>query len=281
MLFKSKKLEKKFRKEGYIIIPDFLTNNDIFQLTTLYNSLEIEHLDEIYTNIKDRDTVLNEKIDSFLKTVFQPSLEHYFSNYNAGGGVFIVKGTGEKSESTLHQDWNIVDEKKYLSCCVWCPLVDVDESNGCLQIIPKSNNWFNSIRSSNIRPLFINFNKVDKQLLSVPVKKGSAVVFAHNVFHGSKPNYTEIIRPVATVSVISKDATQIHYLKNEDKIDIVSADKKFFLTEVKKIHEGQKPDVTIIDQIDYKEEYSLSNDNFIKTLKKNTSFLNRILGIKL
>lgn len=281
MLFKSKKIEKKFRKEGFIIIPDFLTNNDIIQLTTLYNSLQIEHLDEIYTNIKDRDTVLNEKIDSFLKTVFQPSLEHYFSNYNAGGGVFIVKGTGEKSESTLHQDWNIVDEKKHLSCCVWCPLVDVDESNGCLQIIPKSNNWFNSIRSLNIRPLFINFNKVDKQLFSVPVKKGSAVVFAHNVFHGSKPNYTEIIRPVATVSVISKDATQIHYLKNEDKIDIISADKKFFLTEVKKIHEGQKPDVTIIDQIDYKDEYSLSNDNFMKTLKKNTSFLNWILNIKL
>lgn len=281
MLFKSKKIEQKFRKKGYIIIPDFLNNNDIDQLTTLYNSLQIEHLEGIYTNIKDRDTVLNEKIDSFLKTVFQPSLEHYFSNFNAGGGVFIVKGTGEKSESTLHQDWNIVDEKKYLSCCVWCPLVDVDESNGCLQIIPKSNNWFNSIRSSNIRPLFINFNKVDKQLLSVPVKKGSAVVFSHNVFHGSKPNYTEIIRPVATVSVISKDATQIHYLKNEDKIDIISADKKFFLTEVKKIHEGQKPDVTIIDQIDYKDEYSLSNDNFVKTLKKNTSFLNRILGIKL
>lgn len=281
MLFKSEKLEKKFRKDGYVIIPHFLKSNDIMQLTKLYNSLKIEHLDEIYTNIKDRDTVLNEKIDSFLKTVFQPSLEHYFSNYHAGGGVFIVKGTGEKSESTLHQDWNIVDEKKYLSCCVWCPLVDVDESNGCLQIIPKSNNWFNSIRSSNIRPLFVNFNEVEKQLLSVPVKKGSAVVFAHNVFHGSKPNYTEVIRPVATVSVISKAATQIHYLKNEDKIDIVSADKKFFLTEVKKIHEGQKPDVTIIDQIDYKEEYRLSNDNFIKTLKKNTSFINRIFGVKL
>jgi hypothetical protein len=281
MLFKSKNIEKTFRKQGYIIIPDFLNNNDIDQLTTLYNSLQIEHLEGIYTNIKDRDVVLNEKIDLFLKAIFQPSLERHFTNFSADGGVFIIKGTGEKSESTLHQDWNIVDEKKYISCCVWCPLVDVDESNGCLQIIPKSNNWFNSIRSLNMSPLFMGFNKVNKQLLSVPVKKGNAVVFAHNVFHGSKPNYTNVIRPVATVSVISKDATPVHYLKNEDKIDIISADKKFYQNEVKKIYAGLKPDVTIIEQIDFKEEYSISEDYFFKTLKKNTSFLNRILGIKL
>jgi hypothetical protein len=281
MLFKSKNIEKTFRKQGYIIIPDFLNNNDIDQLTTLYNSLQIEHLEGIYTNIKDRDVVLNEKIDLFLKAIFQPSLERHFTNFSADGGVFIIKGTGEKSESTLHQDWNIVNEKKYISCCVWCPLVDVDESNGCLQIIPKSNNWFNSIRSLNMSPLFMGFNKVNKQLLSVPVKKGNAVVFAHNVFHGSKPNYTNVIRPVATVSVISKDATPVHYLKNEDKIDVISADKKFYQNEVKKIYAGLKPDVTIIEQIDFKEEYSISEDYFFKTLKKNTSFLNRILGIKL
>jgi hypothetical protein len=281
MLFKSKNIEETFRKQGYIIIPDFLTDDDINQLTTLYNSLQIEHLEGIYTNIKDRDVALNEKIDLFLKAIFQPSLERNFNNFSADGGVFIIKGTGEKSESTLHQDWNVVDEKKHISCCVWCPLVDVDESNGCLQIIPKSNNWFNSIRSLNMSPLFVNFNQVNKKTLSVPVKKGSAVVFAHNVFHGSKPNYTNVIRPVATVSIISKEATPIHYLKNGDQIDIISADKNFYQNEVKKIYAGDKPEVTLIDQIDFKEEYSISADSFFKTLKKNTSLLNRIFGLKI
>lgn len=280
MLFKSKNIEKTFRKQGYIIIPDFLNIDDINKLTTLYNSLQIEKLEGIYTNIKDRDVALNEKIDLFLKTIFQPSLERHFNNFIADGGVFIIKGTGEKSESTLHQDWNIVDEKKYISCCVWCPLVDVDESNGCLQIIPKSNNWFHSIRSLNISPLFVNFDKVKNKTLSIPVYKGSAVVFAHNVFHGSKPNYTNIIRPVATVSVISKKATPVHYLKNGAKIDIISADKKFYQNEVKKIYAGIEPDVTIIDQIDFKNEFCITNDYFLKTLKKNTSFFTRIFNIK-
>lgn len=268
MLFKSKKTEELFRKNGFIIIPDFLSDENIEKLTSLYNSLNIENLEEIYTNIKDRDLELNEKIDQFLKGIFQPSLEQHFANFIPDGGVFIVKGTGEKSESSLHQDWNVIDEEKYLSCCVWCPLVDVNESNGCLQIIPKSNNWFKSIRSSNIRPLFLDFKAVKKELISVPVKKGTAVVFAHNVFHGSKPNYTSTLRPVATVSVISKEATPIHYLKNGDKIDVITADKNFYQKEVKKIFAGIKPEINILEQIDFKEQYIISEENFMKTLKK-------------
>lgn len=281
MLFKAKKIEESFRKNGFVIIPDFLSNKDIEKLTSLYDSLNIENLEEIYTNIKDRDLELNEKIDSFLKAVFQPSLEQYFADFIPDGGVFIVKGTGEKSESTLHQDWNVIDEEKYLSCCVWCPLVDVNELNGCLQIIPKSNNWFKSIRSSNIRPLFLDFKTVKKELISVPVKKGAAVIFAHNVFHGSKPNYTSTLRPVATVSVISKDATPIHYLKNGDKIDVVTADKNFYQNEIKKIYAGIRPEVNILNQIDFSEKYILSEEKFMKAFKKNTSLLNKLLGRKL
>lgn len=281
MLFKSKNIEKTFRKQGYIIISEFLSSQDISQLNSLYHSLNIENLEGIYTNIKDRDIEQNEEIDRVLKAIFQPSLEKHFSNFTADGGVFIIKGTGEKSESTLHQDWNIIDEKKYISCCVWCPLVDVDESNGCLQIIPKSNNWFHSIRSLNISPLFVNFKNVEKELVAVPVKKGSAVLFAHNVFHGSKPNFTDNLRPVATVSIIPKKAPPIHYLKNKDKIDIIAADKNFYQNEVKKIYAGLKPNVQLIDQIEFKEEYLISNENFMKTLKKNTSLLNQLFRIKI
>ncbi len=278
MLFQSQDLEKSFRKNGYVIIPDFLTDDDIEKLLSLYDSLGIKDLLGLYTNIKDRDLNLNEKIDLFLKDIFYPSLEKHFSDYSADGGVFIVKGTGKNSESSLHQDWNIIDEEKHISCCVWCPLVDVDESNGCLQIIPQSNNWFKSIRSLNISPLFLNFQEVQKQLVSVPVKKGAAVIFAHNVFHGSKPNYGNTNRPVATVSVIPKMAPPIHYLKNGERIDIVAADKNFYQNEVKKIYEGLKPEVQLLDQIEFKDEYVIDHEKFMKTLKRNSSFIRRIFS---
>lgn len=281
MLFKSKKTEELFRKNGFITIPNFLNEEEIEKLVSLYSTLKIENLEEIYTNIKDRDLELNEKIDVYLKALFQPSLDKYFADFIPSGGVFIVKGTGEKSESSLHQDWNVIDEEKYLSCCVWCPLVDVDESNGCLQIIPTSNNWFKSIRSSNIRTLFVDFKNVKKQLVAVPVKKGTAVVFAHNVFHGSKPNFTEVIRPVASLSLISKDATPIHYLKNNDTIDIISADKKFYQNEVKKIFEGIKPDVQVLNSIVFKEEYVLSKESFMNTFNKKSNFFGSLFSFKL
>lgn len=281
MLFKSKKLERKFRQNGYVVIADFLPQSTIDGILELYESLKLDKLEGIYTNIKDKDLELNEQIDHYLKNAFHPFLERYFHNFFVDGGVFIVKGTGEKSESTLHQDWNIIDEREYISCCVWCPLVDVDESNGCLQIIPESNNWFKSIRSLNIAPLFVDFKKVKKHTLAIPIKKGSAIIFAHNVFHGSKPNYTNILRPVATVSIIPKNARPIHYLKNRDKINIIKADKLFYQNEVKKIYAGIEPDVTVIDQIDYQDGYVISNEKFMKTLNKNTNIFKRIFRINL
>jgi ectoine hydroxylase-related dioxygenase (phytanoyl-CoA dioxygenase family) len=276
MLFKLEKQNKQFKKNGYVVIKNFFNSEEVNQINELYKTLNINNLDEIYTNLKDRNPEINLEIDLFLKNMYTPKLEKYFKNYSIGGGAFLIKGIGEASVSSLHQDWNVVDESKSYSMGVWCPLVDVNENNGCLQIVPGSHSWFNKLRSFNMPSICINFDDVKSILKPVISEKGDAVIFAHNVFHGSKPNYTQQIRPVASVSVISKDAPLIHYFRTGETIKIIKAET-FFNYKVKELMAGKEIDLEIIDEIDFKEEYNLTEIEFMAKYNSKHKFINKLM----
>lgn len=79
---------------------------------------------------------------------------------------------------------------------VWIPLVDVDEVNGCLYVIPGSNHWelFDSARDElqNMR----SFEDVEARGIpvAVPMKAGDILLFSNMTFHGSKVNRSDAVR---------------------------------------------------------------------------------------
>ena len=146
MIFLHKSHEEQYNKDGFIIIEDFIDTNTVNEISDFYDTFHFEKKDTLNTNIKFCSNDENIKISEFLKEKFEPSIKNNFSEYQLGGGVFIMKGTGNESVSTLHQDCNVVDEKKFTSLAIWCPLIDVDEHNGCLQVLPGSHQWFDTIR---------------------------------------------------------------------------------------------------------------------------------------
>lgn len=274
MIFKDTRKEVQFEKEGFTLLPNFLNTNQLAEIDKLYVELGIESLHEIYSNVKDKDTEFNEKIDQTLIQIYKPSLDQNFVNYKPGGGAFLIKGTGEKSVSSLHQDWNVVDESKYQSMCVFCPLIDVDEKNGCIQIVKGTHKWFKSLRSINMPSLFVDFEDVKDLLVAVPAKRGDAIVFAHNVFHGSLPNFTNQIRPAASVSVVSVESELIHYYRQNEKIDLVDA-SRFFNESVHQIMQNKPQELTTLKTIDYKSNYNLNHQEFRKKYKQKTSLFHK------
>lgn len=277
MIFKNALHQKQFSENGFCVFDNFLNEQELAQVDALYEKLNLKELHEIYSNIKDRDESVNTEIDATLVSIFKPSLDLYFKDYRTGGGAFLVKGTGESSVSSLHQDWNVVDESKYVSMGVWCPLVDVDEKNGCLQVVKGSNNWFNTLRSINMPSICVDFEKVESKLVSIPAKRGTAVVFAHNVFHGSMPNYTGEIRPAASVSVMNKEAGIIHYYKNNDKINILNAET-FFNDTVNLLLKGENPGLKLIGEMDFEDRYNVTHDEFYKIYKRKSGLFAKLFG---
>ena len=106
-------------------------------------------------------------------------------------------------ESTLtsfpwHQDsqyYGAITEHLHI-ITAWVPLVDTDEQNGCLWIIPGSQRWglLKGARGAdqNIR----TFEDVERRGTPVPVpmKRGDALIFSNLTFHASNLNLTKKVR---------------------------------------------------------------------------------------
>jgi len=277
MIFQNQDLVAKFNRDGFCIIPNFLEPKQLTKIDEIYTELGLEKLSEIYSNIKDRDSKTNKRIDDALVEIYYPSLQKHFINFRTGGGAFLIKGTGESSVSSLHQDWNVVDETKYESMCVWCPLIDVDEHNGCIQIVSGTHKWFNSLRSINIPSVFLNFEDVKEKLVPVPAKRGDAVIFAHSVFHGSLPNFSNEIRPAASVSILSKDASIIHYYKVDNEIHILDAEN-FFNDTAHKLFQNEKASLQVIQKINYDEEKIITQKTFKKMYSRKINSINKFFN---
>ncbi len=271
ILFINPSQQTTFDTKGFCVLDNFLAEEQLERIDQLYQQLNIQELKEIYSNIKDQETALNELVDKTLVEIYQPSLNKVFKEYRTGGGAFLVKGTGESSVSSLHQDWNVVDENIYQSACVWCPLIDVDETNGCIQVVEGTHKWFDSLRSINMPSVYINFADVTKLLRAIPMKRGAAVVFAHNIFHGSLPNQTNTIRPAASVSVLSAKANLVHYYKADDEIDVLSAEH-FFNDTAHKLFENANglPSLKVLKRIPYKADSQVTYAGFMKKYRQKT-----------
>lgn len=282
MKFRDAHQEEQFSEKGFVSFP-LLNEAEVQELYELYNWLKLEDPHAIYTNIQDRSREDNKVIENKIFEVVGNKLDSILENHYIDGGTFLIKGTGEKSSSTMHQDWRVVDEDRYRSMSIWIPLIDVDENNGCLQVVPGSHKWESTIRSMNIPSLYVDFEDIEDHLVSIPLKAGHAAAHHHSLFHGSKPNYTNQIRPAVVLGIISADTDSIHYLANENgEIDIVRADEEFYHKAVKAMYERRKPDLEVLQTIPFKDTYTLTEERFMsflksKETKKGFSFF-RFLG---
>ena len=79
---------------------------------------------------------------------------------------------------------------------VWIPLVDVDEVNGCLYLIPGSNSWelVGSKRDNNQNMRSFEDVEARGTPMPLPMKLGDILLFSNMTFHGSKVNRSAEVR---------------------------------------------------------------------------------------
>lgn len=271
MVFKKLKNSIAYELNGYFIIKNFLDDSQLKTLTAYHNQLNLFADTRVssygvYTNnAKDINPETNKQIDSYIKSTCLSSLNQHFKKYKIGGGIFLLKGVGEKIVP-MHQDWNMVDESLFTSFAVWCPLVDVDANNGCIHVIPGSHKWFNNIRTSNIDSVFMPLDRVKESLVSIPLQKGDAIVFAHNLFHGSYPNHSNSTRPTICLSVFSENAKQVHFHRDGNVVNLIDSTAGYY---VDKLNSEEPKTNLVISSKPYIDEFLLSEDRFWKKYNKS------------
>ncbi len=97
-----------------------------------------------------------------------------------------------------HQDSQYygADSQHALIVTVWIPLVDVDERNGCLQVMPGSQTW-GLLHGKRGADMNMRTNRdIDSMGTAVPLpmRKGDVFLFSNLTFHKSTLNLTDAVR---------------------------------------------------------------------------------------
>jgi hypothetical protein len=208
-------LNRRFLDDGYVVVP-FLDTAAVAQVLEGFERLRPERLEPLHRAQLHNDVEYRKGVHRLIRDAFDPRMEILMNEYRAVIATFIVKEPQEvRSELPMHADTSFVDESKFMSANIWCPLVDTTRKNGCLRVIPGSEHHFFPIRVFSCRQGVVNhpFNDVmplmKNYIEEIEVPAGHAVVYNARLIHGSGPNMSGT-RRVAVVCVNTPKEAPIH-----------------------------------------------------------------------
>lgn len=221
--------QDELENNGYVIIP-LLDTSQVNELLILFENVRKDSgiNSEFYTSIWSDNRDHRRQVDEGLKKVLFPALQKFMHDIQPVFANFMIKAPGENSSLNPHQDWSFVDEPKYESLTAWIPLVDVDHSNGNLQVVPGSHRDLQNY----IRPRFGNYpferSEASARLVGVPMKAGEALIINSRLIHASPPNQGDKVRIAVSLVVAPQQASLKHWLLQESSVKEFTVDQSFF-----------------------------------------------------
>lgn len=216
-------IKEELKNKGYSIAKiesDFLKKLTlIFEQNHSFN----EDVGSMFYSVYSQNIHYRRKINIEIDNILKPFYDNLFNNYKTVLNSFIVKTPGKGSEFQPHQDSTGLDETIYSPLSIWIPLDDVNESNGCIFLIPKSHHLAPIYRGISMKPNFESIkNEIREFFVPIPLKKGEILIFDNRLIHTSSENISGKDRIVVMSGIFPKEARLIScYLdKKNNEIEI-------------------------------------------------------------
>lgn len=245
-ILKDDKLEAELTEKGYVIVP-FFDQAEIERLTRYFHEKLCDDPNRIYALSHSEDVDMKYRTNQWIMDNYREKVGHYFHNSRILGGTYVAKPPGGKGLIHPHQDWTLVDERRFRSCNVWVPLIDTNEKNGAIRTLNGYHNTFMSFRGPTLPNLVEGVREhiweVSEQ---INMKAGHAYLYDHRLIHCSNHNFSDDWRIATACAVTSEDA-----------------DLRFYY------HHKDKPNGQCVEEFEGSGDFLLSNDRFDhpKTLK--------------
>jgi len=216
-VFRDPALEQQFTREGYVVIP-MLDADEIATLRRLYQAPDQAESGSFYTTYKLRDGAMRRHIADVMSPLLKPHIERLMpGSMTRSHGIMVKPPVADPQPVPLHQDFTSVDLEKHRALQLWIPLIDVDESNGCLKLVAGSHSLAPHISAMLLNPS--PYRKVREILdadatTTVPVKAGTAVLFDQRMLHGSTPNISGLTRVSVGALIIPADVKQLLFVED-------------------------------------------------------------------
>lgn len=219
-IFADADVEARFRRDGYVVQP-LLSVEEIKALYDLHQSTTPNVPSDYYATPLSSDALYRETIRQGVNAILLSRLRFLMPNYYPCLSSYVVKrGNSSQGRVPLHQDYSMVDFDQHTAVHIWCPLIDVDETNGCLKAVAGSHKFFNHIVAVSGNPApYDPLRKLleEEYTVSVPMPAGSAFIFDQRLLHCSDENHTDTLRIAVGGIMIPKECAPLLYIWDKDK----------------------------------------------------------------
>jgi ectoine hydroxylase-related dioxygenase (phytanoyl-CoA dioxygenase family) len=215
--FKDWKLETQMTELGYAAISGFLCDDEINVLIELYQKyhVKINGQQGFWFSVSHLDKQSAGEFNQLVTQMMLPKVEAYFEDAYIPLVTLLDKYPSDASQMDPHRDGSVLDETQYGHLNMWIPLVDTNESNGALFVLPRSHKYFNEVAPIGIQWPYSGYsNLICQHVTTLYSKKGDLLIYDQSLIHGSWKNSSDAHRPVVHFGVAHKD-TQFLYYKVE------------------------------------------------------------------
>ncbi len=224
-----KQLDEQLLKDGYVVVP-FLDEKRVKELFEFFYAHHANEIPGFYATAHSIDIPFRKKMNEQIKTVFEEPIKTFFNNCKPLGGSYVVKSKSQEERLHPHQDWNIVNENEFRSFNIWVPLVDLNEENGAIRVVPGSHLWVNNFRGPNIPDYFSNYNEtIWQHMQTLNMNAGEALIYDHRLFHSSFANKTDNLRIATVFGIIPDEAQMFYYFGKGEAVDVYESNVNFFM----------------------------------------------------
>lgn len=212
-IFRDPAHQEHFERDGYVVI-DLTSEGVVREIARQFYDIHQSVPAGFSSGATIADQSIKDKLFAYMDAALKPDMDRAFIDYKKLGSTFLCKAPGENGKVNVHQDWTVVDEKRYASATVWIPTHAVDARNGALRVLPGSHLFFDKYRNNNIPISYRGSEEILwDNMFTVPMHPGQAFVLNHAVLHASPPNVTDKERLVIAYGITSAEAVLSFYYK--------------------------------------------------------------------
>lgn len=170
-----------------------------------------------HSSNESTDHAYRKRVHDALAVVFADALADVLDDHRLFNTSILVKWPGQDGAMGTHQDWTFVDEDRFRSVTVWCPLVDVEQRNGALELLLGSHRILTHARCSPTLPDTYQDPLAglgEDDLDAWPLPAGTAIALDHAVAHRSPPNWSDAPRIAIAGAFAPSEAVLQHHFRD-------------------------------------------------------------------